>query len=360
MTLAERIERLDPRERQLVGVLVIVFGALLVLAVPLGVTALFSSRRGDSDALREAISAIQAGREAVRAATPSAKPCSSAMRGPHRRSRAFSPSSPRKAKSRSPKARTARMVPHGKKYEERSTKIVLRKVGMLALVKFMERIEQSGHPVSISRLNIRKRGAEQDSYDVEMIRERFRSQSRREGKAWSGGERSQRGAMNLNLPPRVVRALRWSGYPAFYVFSLLVFFLLTFPADRCKDRLVAEFNASQTGPKPLRMEIDDVDTYWLSGIEASGVKLIGPAAPSGRGRQTGQAQRARAQRGACALSLLRGLFGTTHVSFGGDVFGGEISRRFLGQRGGAQRSRRSSRTFRRPSCRCSATWWACL
>ena len=33
----------------------------------------------------------------------------------------------------------------------------------------MERIEQSGHPVSISRLNIRKRGTEQDSYDVELI-----------------------------------------------------------------------------------------------------------------------------------------------------------------------------------------------
>ncbi len=40
---------------------------------------------------------------------------------------------------------------------------------MLNLVKFMEKIEQSPHPVLISRLNIRKRGTEVDSYDVEMI-----------------------------------------------------------------------------------------------------------------------------------------------------------------------------------------------
>ena len=61
------------------------------------------------------------------------------------------------------------MVPDGKRYEERSTKIVLRKVGMLSLVTFMEKLETSGHPVTISRLNIRKRGTEPDSYDVEMI-----------------------------------------------------------------------------------------------------------------------------------------------------------------------------------------------
>ena len=33
----------------------------------------------------------------------------------------------------------------------------------------MERIEQSGHPVSISQLNIRKRGMEPDAFDVDMV-----------------------------------------------------------------------------------------------------------------------------------------------------------------------------------------------
>jgi general secretion pathway protein M len=45
----------------------------------------------------------------------------------------------------------------------------LRKVGMLKLVKLMERIETSGHPVMLSSLNIRKRAVEPDSFDVEMV-----------------------------------------------------------------------------------------------------------------------------------------------------------------------------------------------
>jgi len=42
-------------------------------------------------------------------------------------------------------------------------------VGMLKLAKFMERIEQSGNPITISSLNIRKRGSEPDNYDVDMM-----------------------------------------------------------------------------------------------------------------------------------------------------------------------------------------------
>ena len=52
---------------------------------------------------------------------------------------------------------------------ERSTKIALHKVGMLKLAKFMERIEQAGNPITISSLDIRKRGMEPDNYDVEMV-----------------------------------------------------------------------------------------------------------------------------------------------------------------------------------------------
>ncbi len=39
---------------------------------------------------------------------------------------------------------------------------------MLQLAKTLEQIEQQRMPVSISRLNIRRRGGERDSYDVEV------------------------------------------------------------------------------------------------------------------------------------------------------------------------------------------------
>jgi general secretion pathway protein M len=38
---------------------------------------------------------------------------------------------------------------------------------MLPLAKFVESIEMSGYPVAVTRLNIRKRSGEADSYDVE-------------------------------------------------------------------------------------------------------------------------------------------------------------------------------------------------
>ena len=68
-----------------------------------------------------------------------------------------------------PESQDRQAVPHGKRYTERATKITLRKVGMLKLIKLMERIETSGHPVILSSLNIRKRAVEPDSFDVDMV-----------------------------------------------------------------------------------------------------------------------------------------------------------------------------------------------
>ena len=39
---------------------------------------------------------------------------------------------------------------------------------MLPIAKFLEAIEKSDYPVALSRLNIRKRAGEPDSYDVEV------------------------------------------------------------------------------------------------------------------------------------------------------------------------------------------------
>jgi general secretion pathway protein M len=44
----------------------------------------------------------------------------------------------------------------------------LKKTGMLPLSKFLESIEKSGYPVAVTRLTIRRRSAELDSYDTEV------------------------------------------------------------------------------------------------------------------------------------------------------------------------------------------------
>jgi type II secretion system protein N len=76
---------------------------------------------------------------------------------------------------------------------------------------------------------------------------------------------------------RFVRILKVLAFPAFYLFCLGAFFYLTFPWDRLKDRLIAEFQASQKGKDAgRRLEIDEIDSYWLTGIEATGVRLYLP------------------------------------------------------------------------------------
>ena len=59
-------------------------------------------------------------------------------------------------------------MPHGKRYMEHGTDIHLKKTGMLSLALFLESLEKSGYPVAATRLDIRKRSGENDSYDVEV------------------------------------------------------------------------------------------------------------------------------------------------------------------------------------------------
>jgi general secretion pathway protein M len=168
VSIAERIDRLDARERQLLGVLFAVFIGIVVLLVPLGVTALVSSRSSENEELKQAVATIQENRELVRKHNEEREIVLARYAQAAPPLAAFLDKLAKDSGIEIPESQDRAPVPHGKKFEERSTKIMLRKVGMLNLVKFMERIEQSGHPVTISRLNIRKRGTEQDAYDVEM------------------------------------------------------------------------------------------------------------------------------------------------------------------------------------------------
>jgi general secretion pathway protein M len=39
---------------------------------------------------------------------------------------------------------------------------------MLAISKFLESIEQSGYPIMVSQIDLRKRAGEPDTYDIEV------------------------------------------------------------------------------------------------------------------------------------------------------------------------------------------------
>jgi type II secretion system protein N len=118
--------------------------------------------------------------------------------------------------------------------------------------------------------------------------------------------------------------LRWAGYVAFYLVALLVFAYLTFPYNRLGDRIVHEFNARQTGPKPMRLKLGDMSSYWLNGVEAEDITLTSPAELDDQGKP-GKPKVMKIDAAHASVSLLRLLIGSVRISFGADAFGGELS-----------------------------------
>ncbi len=169
MTLADRIARLEPREQRILNGALIALTVLIVFMLPIGLTALEHSRRGENQALRDASDNLEDNRDQIERAKSEKAATLQRYAKPAPQLAAFLAGLATESGIEIPESQDRQAVPHGKKYMERSTKIALHKVGMLKLSKFMERIEQTDNPMSISALNIRKRGPEPDSYDVEMV-----------------------------------------------------------------------------------------------------------------------------------------------------------------------------------------------
>ena len=173
MTLAERLSGLEERERRLLGILVaMVVGALLLLP-PVALYALVHSRQSEVDEIRETVQAIEDERETVERAKAGKGALQQRYATPAPPLAAFLARLAAEAGVEIPESQDRQAVPHGKRFEERSTKITLRKVGLLKLVKFLEKVEQAGYPVRISQFDIRKRGSEPDSYDVDLVESAF-------------------------------------------------------------------------------------------------------------------------------------------------------------------------------------------
>lgn len=126
------------------------------------------------------------------------------------------------------------------------------------------------------------------------------------------------------MSPRVKRILKAAGYPVFYLTVLSIFMLVTFPYDRLKERVVAEFNARQPAGDGARLAIEEMSGYWLTGVEAQGVTLTTPPPPSTDGKQR-EPRVVTIDDVHARVSFFRLLFGTVHVSFGAEAFGGEVS-----------------------------------
>ena len=168
MTLRDRINQLEDRERRLLGVFVVIFSIFIILVIPLGLTAYLGSISSENESMREALTTLQQSRSILdKRAEEQAKmdaryektapPLAGFLAGIAQRHSIEIPETQDQAE-----------VPHGKRFTERSTKITLRDVGMLKIAELMQDLAQSGYPVSISRINIRKKATPPDVYNVQL------------------------------------------------------------------------------------------------------------------------------------------------------------------------------------------------
>jgi general secretion pathway protein M len=165
MALADKF---SARERRLLSLIGVVLGALLVAGLPIGLELMVRERRDRNNELRQALADVQDARIRVRERASKKDAIASRYAKTPPSLASFIEQAARAEKLEVSDSNDHPAVPIGKMYSERSTVVHLKKAGMYAIAKFLERIEQSGNAVSVTRLNIRKRGGEPDSFDVEV------------------------------------------------------------------------------------------------------------------------------------------------------------------------------------------------
>src|SRR5262245_14249088 len=160
--------KLNPREQRTATIGLVVVGLLIFVGAPLVMQSIVFAKSSENEDLRTTLNAVQKARAEIRERQARKDAVAIRYKNKAPALAGFLEQSARQSKLEVKDSVDRPNVPYGKKYNERSTVIHLQKAGLANLAKFMESIEKSGHAVAITRLNIRKRSAEQDSYDVEI------------------------------------------------------------------------------------------------------------------------------------------------------------------------------------------------
>lgn len=115
------------------------------------------------------------------------------------------------------------------------------------------------------------------------------------------------------------------GYLAFFFFAFVVAVTWTFPYDKLKERLVTSFNAQQRASSTQQeLQIDELDSSWLTGIKAKGVHLFMPPLEPGKPNVELVLDEVRAR-----VSLLSLLVGNKDITFTIKAFDGTIEGEFV-------------------------------
>lgn len=168
MTLRERLDKLEPRERRLLTILLGFLVVIVLLLVPIGLASVASSKRAENQEIRDLLQSIYeaSGKVSERKAMKDALLARYSRPAPALAG--FIEDAAKQQQLTAAESQDRPDVPHGKKYTERITVVKMHRIGMLGLAKMLEHIEGSGHPVAVTKLNLKPRAGEPDSYEVEL------------------------------------------------------------------------------------------------------------------------------------------------------------------------------------------------
>ncbi len=127
-----------------------------------------------------------------------------------------------------------------------------------------------------------------------------------------------------NLSARQKTVLKFIAVPVFYFFCLVIFVRLTFPYETLKNRILAEFNASESEHS---LEIDEMSGSGFLGLEAEGVRLFEVRDKSKESEESAPHSLA-VESASVSLGVFAYLFGNISVDFEAEVGGGELSGEF--------------------------------
>lgn len=127
------------------------------------------------------------------------------------------------------------------------------------------------------------------------------------------------------MSPRLRKILLWILYPVFYVMCFLLFAYLTFPFDHLRDRVIVAFAEDQRkSGGDMRLEIDRLSSYWLTGVEAHGVRLLSPPETKEDGTKGPPSEIVIAE-ATGRVAILPLLVGNVTIDFSADLLGGSMN-----------------------------------
>jgi general secretion pathway protein M len=155
---------LNAREQRVASIAIVILGVFVLLSIPVGLSSLVSSRRAENEEMKEALAAVNGARTKIRERQERKSSIVTRYAQKTPQLGGFLEQHASATKVEISDSQDREPVNHGKQYVERHTIIHLKNGGMGPIAQFLEALEKSEYPVAVTRLNIRKRAGEADSY----------------------------------------------------------------------------------------------------------------------------------------------------------------------------------------------------